>query len=59
MKSMRILPGRFALMVLVAGQLCAAQAGYQVIAVQNGGTIKGNVKSVSYTHLTLPTTPYV
>ena len=23
------------------------------------GTIKSNIKSVSYTHLTLPTTPYV
>jgi hypothetical protein len=45
MKWTRILPESLALMaVLLACQLCAAQAGYQVIAVENGGTIKGNVK---------------
>ena len=45
MKSMRILSACCALMtMLLAVQLCAAQAGYQVISVHDGGTIKGNVK---------------
>jgi len=30
--------------IVLAARLCAAQSGYQVIAVQNGGTIRGTVK---------------
>jgi len=42
---MRVLSVHFALVaVLVGARVCAAQAGYQVISVEDGGTIKGNVK---------------
>jgi hypothetical protein len=34
------------LTVLLAAQFCIAQSSYQVISVQDGGTIKGNVKWV-------------
>jgi len=45
MKAIRILTGCFVLMaVLLACQFSAAQSGYQVISVQNGGKIKGTVK---------------
>jgi hypothetical protein len=45
MDSTRILPTCFAfLAVLLAAQLCAAQSAYQVVPVQDGGTIKGTVK---------------
>jgi hypothetical protein len=45
MKFARILPRSLALLAaLFSAQLCAAQSSYQVVAVQNGGTIKGTVK---------------
>jgi len=45
MKLARILPRSLALIAaLFSMQLCSAQTSYQVIAVQNGGTIKGTVK---------------
>ena len=44
MKSIRILTGCFVLTaVLLACHFSAAQSGYQVISVQNGGKIKGTV----------------
>ena len=45
MKSTPILPICTALLTaLLAPQLCPAQSSYQVVPVQNGGTIKGTVK---------------
>ena len=32
------------LVIALAAGLCAAQAGYQVVSVQDGGTVKGTVK---------------
>ena len=45
-----------------AGYVCAirlSQLGLKTACVESRGSLGGTCLTVSYTHLTLPTTPYV
>ena len=44
---------------LVKGVIQITSDGDPIIMLSDHGTIGGYPKTVSYTHLTLPTTPYV